>query len=304
MKHSNFDLLLGEVLVREQQELRMALNIFGDKYSWYDYEKQTWNCIGGGPTIQANLGTGIMDMHVLDVSIEEDDGIKMHCMETTTGKLFEFNWTFVIPGTLSRVIDFLPETKEIIDVGDGELLLFSKLELENIQEFSSIVLRVINGEYLDHFSAFKLAMDWAMEFSECERKNNWFKDSDDGEIWYDRVDRFIENKLVEWFDDCRSGINEWEIEVQDERFFGDDKLHIYDFKCDDGYAIGWLHDESDVVPKVIKMVYPKYSFVFASDELCNCVLKYRGLYDLDKKDICYADIMVALGEPKSIIYDV
>ena len=135
MEHSNFDLLLGEVLVREQSELRKALQAVGGEYSWYDYEHEKWNCIGGGPTIRADLGTGNVDLYVLDIAIKEDGGICLNCMETVTGRIFNFNWTFVTPGTLSRIIDFIPESNGITVVGDGELLILSKDELKKYSEY-------------------------------------------------------------------------------------------------------------------------------------------------------------------------
>ena len=307
MKHSDFDLLLGEVLVREQQELRIALEAFGGRYSWYDWKEQTWNCVGGGPTIQANLGTGIADMYVLDVGIEEGDGVVLCCMEGVTGKFFEFNWTFVIPGTLSRIIDFLPDTKELTDVGEGELFLLSKLELENIQEFSSIVLRILNGEYMDHFSAFRLILDWSQEFSDYERKNDLLPYSVGEFVWYEQVDKFLGNKIGEWFLDYYrlKNSDESEIEVVNKEFFGDKEIHIYNFFCNDGYAIGVLdYEDDETSPKAIKMVYPKLADVLSDHKLCDYILKYRGLYDLTYKDIGYGDIMVALGTPKSILYEV
>ncbi len=307
MKHSNFDLLLDEDLVREQKDLCMALEAIGGKYSWYDYEKQSWNDIGGGPTIQANLGTGIVDLYVLNVGIEEDDGVCMHCMEKITGTLFEFNWTFVVPGTLSRIIDFLPETKEMKDVGEGELLLLSKSELENIQEFSSIVLRARSGEYMDHFYTFELILDWSQEFSDYERKNDLLPDTVNEFVWYDEVDKFLGKKIGEWFFNYYrlKNTDENEIEIVDKKFFGDKEIHIYDFFCNDGYAIGVLSYEDDKTsPKAIKMIYPKLADVLSDHKLCDHILNYRGLYDLTYKDIGYGDIMVALGTPKSILYDV
>jgi hypothetical protein len=44
------------------------------------------------------------------------------------------------------------------------------------------------------------------------------------------------------------------------------------------------------------VTYPKKANVLSDDNLCMSILKYRGLYDLQKEDIHFGDIMLYLGK--------
>lgn len=67
---------------------------------------------------------------------------------------------------------------------------------------------------------------------------------------------------------------------------------LFDCECYDGYAI-CADDETNT--KVI-MTYPTLAEVLADEDLCDKILQYRGLCDLQAKDIHFGDIMMTLGE--------
>lgn len=98
-------------------------------------------------------------------------------------------------------------------------------------------------------------------------------------------------------------IFEQEIEVSDKVFFKDDKIHIYDFKCFDGHAVGQRVDESDDAPETIHMSYPRLDDILADKDACSYILTYRGLYDREEKDIHYGDIMMSYGEISKELYN-
>ena len=87
---------------------------------------------------------------------------------------------------------------------------------------------------------------------------------------------------------------EEDVLVVDKDVFGDMKEHAYNMKCYNGYALGTAIEEDEKV-RTIKMTYPLRKEIMSSDEKCNEVLVYRGLYDLTKKDITYGDIMMRYG---------
>jgi hypothetical protein len=91
-------------------------------------------------------------------------------------------------------------------------------------------------------------------------------------------------------------IIETDIEFINEEVFGDDKGHYYNVECFDGYAIAKLADAEDkVAPKELRLTYPVMEHIKEDDDLCDTILKYRGLYDKDKGDIHYGDIMLYCG---------
>ena len=85
------------------------------------------------------------------------------------------------------------------------------------------------------------------------------------------------------------------IEVSDIDFFKDDKIHIYDFKCFDGHAIGQRVDDTDQAPETIRISYPILNDILADKDACSYILTYRGLYDREDNDIHYGDIMMSYG---------
>lgn len=91
---------------------------------------------------------------------------------------------------------------------------------------------------------------------------------------------------------------EHHIEFSDKRFFKDNLPHLYDCKCYDGYAICYAQSNEDNVnvPPTIIVTYPKKANVLSDDNLCMSILNYRGLYDLQKEDIHFGDIMLYLGK--------
>ena len=78
----------------------------------------------------------------------------------------------------------------------------------------------------------------------------------------------------------------------DKDVFGDKEEHCYELRCEDGWAIGYPHNEDDVE---IEIDYPKRDFVVNNESLSEYVLRYCGLYDCKAEDINYGDIMLALG---------
>lgn len=90
-------------------------------------------------------------------------------------------------------------------------------------------------------------------------------------------------------------INEIEVIFQDEKIFGDNEEHYYDVMCYDGYGIG-ISSDGFSTPKEIKITYPKLSEILEDKDRTNYILKYRGLHDLNERDIHYGDIMMAFGK--------
>ena len=74
------------------------------------------------------------------------------------------------------------------------------------------------------------------------------------------------------------------------------KQATYNFKCYDGYAIGERTCDNEKAPKTIRMEYPTLEEVLASTKKTERILDYRGLYDLEAKDIHYGDIMITFGK--------
>lgn len=92
-------------------------------------------------------------------------------------------------------------------------------------------------------------------------------------------------------------IIEPEVLLTDEKVFGDNEEHEYVVECYDGYAIGRLSDEEDTTaPKEVFLEYPKRKDVIKNIDLAEDILEFRGLYDLDIKDIHFGDIMMYMGD--------
>jgi len=92
-------------------------------------------------------------------------------------------------------------------------------------------------------------------------------------------------------------IFEDEIVFYDKKFFKDDKEHCYDVECFNGFAIGKLADKEDTTaPQRIFITYPKREYVVRHKKLAEEVLCYRGLDELQPRDITYGDIMLCCGE--------
>lgn len=74
----------------------------------------------------------------------------------------------------------------------------------------------------------------------------------------------------------------------------------YRMVCYDGYAEGTLIDddaEFPNAPKTIRMEYLTLDEVLSDKGgIADDILYYRGLYNLNKQDIHYGDIMMYLGE--------
>lgn len=91
-------------------------------------------------------------------------------------------------------------------------------------------------------------------------------------------------------------VEEKSIAFVNESIFGDKIEHLYDVECLDGYAIAQLADTNDHnAPKNLRITYPHMEYVMAYDDLCDDILRYRGLYDKEKSDIHYGDIMLYCG---------
>ena len=89
------------------------------------------------------------------------------------------------------------------------------------------------------------------------------------------------------------------IEFCNRKFFGDNNPHYYDCECHNGYAIGTLCDcgeNTGLEPKKITIKYPIRKDILKNRDKAKYVLEYRGLHDLDYKDITYGDIMMVYGE--------
>ena len=75
--------------------------------------------------------------------------------------------------------------------------------------------------------------------------------------------------------------------------FDDDYEHYFNVECYNGYAIATNTDDTDVnAPYKLKLTYPKLEDVLNDENLCKDILIYRGLYDKDKSNIHYGDIML------------
>jgi hypothetical protein len=85
------------------------------------------------------------------------------------------------------------------------------------------------------------------------------------------------------------------VEFSDEEVFGDKDVHEFNCDCYDGVAFCYERNTSKVLPDLI-VEYPKREDVMQDKMLCDCILKYCGLYDLGYEDINYGDIMLALGK--------
>ncbi len=82
----------------------------------------------------------------------------------------------------------------------------------------------------------------------------------------------------------------------DKNIFKDNNEHYYDVECYNGYAKAHLKTKDDNAPQKLNIIYPKIEDVLLNDELCREILDYCGLWDLEKKDINYGDIMLYCGE--------
>lgn len=91
---------------------------------------------------------------------------------------------------------------------------------------------------------------------------------------------------------------EEEIFFTDKKVFKDNLEHPYDCTCYNGYAIctAVKCEENKSVPQVIKVTYPLRKDIMKSTAKCYAILNYRGLYDCEKKDIHYGDIMILYGK--------
>jgi hypothetical protein len=78
--------------------------------------------------------------------------------------------------------------------------------------------------------------------------------------------------------------------------FSKNNQATYNLKCYDGYAIGERTCDNEKAPKTIRMEYPTLEEVLASTKKTERILDYRGLYDLEAKDIHYGDIMITFGK--------
>ena len=113
------------------------------------------------------------------------------------------------------------------------------------------------------------------------------------------VNKSVKRILRESMDDY---VWEESIEFENEDFFGDDDVHIYDCKCYDGYAICRLSAEEDNFgPDIIRVTYPTREEVLTDESMADEVLKYRGLYDVGPNDITYGDIMMKFGEEEEVL---
>lgn len=91
---------------------------------------------------------------------------------------------------------------------------------------------------------------------------------------------------------------EEEIFFADKKIFGDIMEHPFDCKCYDGYAecVAIDCEDNENIPhKAIRLTYPLRKDIISSNDKSEIVLRYRGLYDLSKKDITYGDIMLCYG---------
>lgn len=91
---------------------------------------------------------------------------------------------------------------------------------------------------------------------------------------------------------------EEEIFFQNKKVFGDKMEHPFNCKCYNGYAecVAIDCEDNENIPhKVIRLTYPLRKDIVSSNDKSEMVLRYRGLYDLSKKDITYGDIMMCFG---------
>lgn len=66
-------------------------------------------------------------------------------------------------------------------------------EVIDLQEISSqAVLQITDKLDCDRFTAFDICQKWAEEFTNKYKDHDW---SEDDETYFDRIDRFIEEKL-------------------------------------------------------------------------------------------------------------
>lgn len=87
----------------------------------------------------------------------------------------------------------------------------------------------------------------------------------------------------------------------DKKFFKDNKEHEYTCHCRNGQALCYLIDDEgeDNAPKKMVVKYPKMKDL--TDRQKDYILKYRGLYDLTRKDIHYGDVCVIYGKIAGVV---
>lgn len=88
---------------------------------------------------------------------------------------------------------------------------------------------------------------------------------------------------------------ETDVLFTDETIFGDNEEHTFVCTCFDGYAQCTAVNEGESVTE-LEVTYPTLAEILADDEKCEEILVYRGLYDKDKEDIAYGDIMLKYGQ--------
>lgn len=88
---------------------------------------------------------------------------------------------------------------------------------------------------------------------------------------------------------------ETDVLFTDESIFGDNEEHTFVCTCFDGYAQCTAVNEGESVTE-LEVTYPTLAEILADDKKCEEILVYRGLYDKDKKDITYGDIMLKYGQ--------
>lgn len=109
--------------------------------------------------------------------------------------------------------------------------------------------------------------------------------------WHHNLNEFQSKeveKILELVINSKDIVLETEIQIYHDK----DSLGLFDCECYDGFAVC---KNIETNTKVI-MTYPTLAEVLADEDLCDKILQYRGLYDLQAKDIHFGDIMMTLGE--------
>jgi len=83
---------------------------------------------------------------------------------------------------------------------------------------------------------------------------------------------------------------------------GGSYYHTYYWECYDGVAFGFKREPDDNGPEYLKMTYPKLAEVLSDEEMKKNVLNvhYENYDDMDEDKVDYADVMIALWDPKNI----
>lgn len=109
--------------------------------------------------------------------------------------------------------------------------------------------------------------------------------------WHHNLNEFQSKeveKILELVINSKNVVLETEIEIYHDK----DSLGLYDCECYDGFAICKnIKTNTNAI-----LTYPTLAEVLADEDLCDKILQYRGLHDLQAKDIHFGDIMMTLGE--------